>query len=312
MLTGEGVHVGTTEETPTSTTLSLSNTSKALDVLYRIQTTSPATYRVRPSHGRIATGGRVDVQIVMVTEPVKADKFLVKYVTVAHSLPAEDFLEQFQAAQASSQERLLRVSVSGATAEEPHHKGEGVGGREAGEGRTRKATEGEMAASGMERTGSMASVASMRSTASPAPHSSASPAEGLRGGVVAASTGIGSTGIASAGIASTGIASTGDAAGSAAPQNEELQRELKEARARIQVLIGKNQELTKALDDAKQVRRREGAASSTAEEAAHPATKLPRGISEQELNSLISAQAGFPPVLVILIALFAFLVGLLF
>lgn len=302
MLTGEGVHVGTTEETPTSTTLSLSNTSKALDVLYRIQTTSPATYRVRPSHGRIATGGRVDVQIVMVTEPVKADKFLVKYVTVAHSLPAEDFLEQFQAAQASSQERLLRVSVSGATAEEPHHKGEGVGGREAGEGRTRKATEGEMAASGMERTGSMASVASMRSTASPAPHSSASPAEGLRGGVVAASTGIGST----------GIASTGDAAGSAAPQNEELQRELKEARARIQVLIGKNQELTKALDDAKQVRRREGAASSTAEEAAHPATKLPRGISEQELNSLISAQAGFPPVLVILIALFAFLVGLLF
>lgn len=42
------------------------------------------------------------------------------------------------------------------------------------------------------------------------------------------------------------------------------------------------------------------------------ATKLPRGISEAELDALIKAQAGFPPVLVILIALFAFLIGLMF
>lgn len=78
-----------------------------------MQTTSPTVYRVRPSHGRIPAGSHLEVQVVMVSDPVKADKFLVKWVTVAHSLPHGDFAKQFQEAEGSSRERRLRVNITG-------------------------------------------------------------------------------------------------------------------------------------------------------------------------------------------------------
>lgn len=106
---------GPSNEPPVTTTLRLTNTSRALDVLFRVQTTSPTVYRVRPSHGRIPANSHLDVQVVMVSDPVKADKFLVKWVTVAHSLPHGDFAKQFQEAEGSARERRLRVNITGAS-----------------------------------------------------------------------------------------------------------------------------------------------------------------------------------------------------
>jgi len=51
---------------------------------------------------------------------------------------------------------------------------------------------------------------------------------------------------------------------------------------------------------------------SAADVTGHPATELAEGLTDEELSQLIKNQAGFPPVLVVLIALFSFLVGLLF
>lgn len=247
----------------------------------------------------------MEVQIVMVTEPTKADKFLVKYVTVAHSLPSGDFMSQFQEAQASCQERRLRVSVveggdSGLAAVHEDKRGEnnetgnGIGNGKEGSEAGREET------SSMRRTGSMASVASMA------------------GSIRSSSGAEPSATVISSAVPTLGSPSMSKATNSShsslnldPQQYEEMQRELREARAKIQMLVANNQELTKALDDAKQARQR-NVPHDTAEAASHPATKLDRGISEKELNSLISAQSGFPPVLVILIAIFAFLVGLLF
>lgn len=243
----------------------------------------------------------MEVQIVMVTEPTKADKFLVKYVTVAHSLPSGDFMSQFQEAQASCQERRLRVSVvEGGESElaAVHEEKKGEGEEEDDEKEKGSEASREETAS-MKRTGSMASVASMTGSIRSLP--GAEPSAALISSAVSAS---GSPSMNKA-------TNSSHSSLSFASQNEEVQRELREARAKIQMLVAKNQELTKALDDAKQFRQR-NIPNDTAEAASHPATKLDRGISEKELNSLISAQSGFPPVLVILIALFAFLVGLLF
>lgn len=84
-------------------------------MLFRVQTTSPTVYRVRPSHGRIPANSHLDVQVVMVSDPVKADKFLVKWVTVAHSLPHGDFAKQFEEAEGSARERRLRVNITSAS-----------------------------------------------------------------------------------------------------------------------------------------------------------------------------------------------------
>ncbi|PJF17080.1 hypothetical protein PSACC_03136 [Paramicrosporidium saccamoebae] len=158
-------------ELPVHATLRLTNSSKQEDVLYRVQTTSPATYRVRPSHGRISVNQHVDIQVMMVTDPVRADKFLVKYVTVPSSLPQGEFMEQFQAAENEAMEHRLRVAVTNETF------GSTVSERESPV---------------VSQTGSLQNV-----------------------------------------------------------NGESLAAELKEAKAKIQVLVSKNQELTKSLEDAK-------------------------------------------------------------
>lgn len=164
-------------ELPIHTTLRLANNSKALDVLFRVQTTSPSTYRVRPSHGRIAAGSQVEIQVMMVTEPIRADKFLVKYVTVSHSLPQGEFMKQFQEAEESAQEHRLRVSLVGETEGGGESKAESVAS--------------ERNESPVSRAGSQPNIM------------------------------------------------------------ESLTAELKEAKAKIQTLVAKNQELTKALEDSK-------------------------------------------------------------
>jgi hypothetical protein len=221
-------------EVPLHSTLRLSNDSTDSDILFRVQTTSPATYRVRPSHGRIASGGQIEIQVVMVSDPVKADKFLVKFVTIPHTAEQDDFMKMFTEA-ADPQERRLRVNLIAAE-ESPTH----------------------------------------------------------------------STSNAASSIVGGGEKMEEISVGSESAETMTL--ELREARSKIQVLVTKNQELSKALEEMKKLRNRNEANDATL----HPATKLDRGISETELNQLISAQAGFPPVLVILIALFAFLLGLLF
>jgi len=59
-----------------------------------VQTTTPTAYRVRPSHGRIPPGEHADVQIVMMSESERSDKFQVKYVTLDADVPAADFITQ--------------------------------------------------------------------------------------------------------------------------------------------------------------------------------------------------------------------------
>ena len=140
---------------------------------------------MRPSHGRIPSGTHADIQVVMVNEPTRADKFLIKHVTVAHSLPHGDFLKQFQEAEGSARERRLRVVLLGASS-----TSDGTGARENGE-RKDSIVDTES------HSGSMVSL-----------HE-------------------GSSGASSASL------------------------ELREARSKIAALTSKNQELTKALDEAK-------------------------------------------------------------
>ena len=165
---------------PVHATLRLFNDGPDKDVLFRVQTTSPATYRVRPSHGRIAAGGQTEVQVVMVSDPVKVDKFLVKWVAVPHDTPHDDFMKQFQEAEETPQERRLRVNFI---------------------------------AAGEPSQSPSASVSAIASAASDKPE---------------------------------------DAAPSDNGQSTEASIvELREARAKIQVLVTKNQELTKALEESK-------------------------------------------------------------
>lgn len=159
-------------ELPVHAALRLTNNSTQEDVLYRVQTTSPATYRVRPSHGRISVGKHVDIQVMMVTDPVRADKFLVKYVTVSSHLPQGEFMEQFQKAENEALEHRLRVTVTGEAEQ--------------------RSVVSERESPVASQTGSLQNV-----------------------------------------------------------NGESLTSELKEAKAKIQVLVSKNQELSKALEDAK-------------------------------------------------------------
>lgn len=66
----------------TSPTISIKNKSDSQALLYRIQTTSPQYYRVRPSHGRLAPLETVDVHVVMLADSKKSDKFLIKCAPV--------------------------------------------------------------------------------------------------------------------------------------------------------------------------------------------------------------------------------------
>lgn len=82
-----------------------------MDVVFRIQTTSPATYRVKPSNGRLKSSAPVaTIEITMTSTPVKADKFLVKYAAVPES-QVEDSAKLLAEAGAAVQDRRLKVQV---------------------------------------------------------------------------------------------------------------------------------------------------------------------------------------------------------
>lgn len=85
-------------------TLTLHNKSSSAALLFRIQTTSPLSYRVKPSHGRIGPGSSVTIAFIMVSVSAKPDKFLIKYVLLDESQPngeqngeSGDSIEQFAA-----------------------------------------------------------------------------------------------------------------------------------------------------------------------------------------------------------------------
>ena len=90
-----------------------------------------------------------------------------------------------------------------------------------------------------------------------------------------------------------------------------MKRELKEAKMKIQQRTNKNQDLVSRLAvaeaTASSIRQRTGSAAKTAESKGPADNVVP-----PEWISILQSQTGYPPVLVILIALFAFLVGLLF
>lgn len=210
-------------EAPLTVTLCLHNTSSIDDVLFRIQTTSPTIYRVRPSHGRISAMSSTETQVVMVGEPVKADKFLVKYTTVATDTATGDFLPMFeQAAAKMAMERRLRVVLLGSDGAEVGGIGTGAGTGNAKEDnatlRRDSTSPPSKRADPVKRSDSFASQHSINSTPPVAPHESMESPPAIAGTVMSESA---------------------------------LQAELKEARSKIQLLVAKNQELSKALDDAK-------------------------------------------------------------
>lgn len=195
-------------------TLRLTNTSQAVDVLYRVQTTSPAIYRVRPSHGRIPAGGANELQVVMVMDPVKADKFLIKYVTVSRSLPQGDFTKQFSEAESTSQEHRLKVSVVGE-----------IGPNES----STNITSPNFQPTRADSVGSEKGTTLFGDSLNPDPATN-SP-------LLAAMSGASLSSLPTRDLQSM----TADA----------IAAELKEARAKISLLAAKNQELSKVLDDSK-------------------------------------------------------------
>ena len=212
-------------EAPLTVTLCLHNTSSTDDVLFRIQTTSPTIYRVRPSHGRISAMSSTETQVVMVGEPVKADKFLVKYTTVATETATGDFLPMFeQAAAKMAMERRLRVVLLGSDGAEVGGSGTGAG---TGTGNAKEDN------------------ATLRRDSTSPPSKRADPVK--RSDSFASQHSITSTPPA---VIHESMESPPTVAGTVMSESA-LQAELKEARSKIQLLVAKNQELSKALDDAK-------------------------------------------------------------
>lgn len=81
---GEGL-----EQAPVQDTLRIINLTGDQDILFRVQTTAPLTYRVKPSHGRIPAGETAIVQVVMVADSTKVDKFLIKYAPIDPSVSSD-------------------------------------------------------------------------------------------------------------------------------------------------------------------------------------------------------------------------------
>jgi hypothetical protein len=77
-----------------TSSICLRNNHHALPLLFRIQTTSPLQYRVRPSHGRIVPGDRVNVLVVRIGAPPPVHAASGPKGSLAH-LPADKFLVKF-------------------------------------------------------------------------------------------------------------------------------------------------------------------------------------------------------------------------
>lgn len=204
-------------------------------VLFRIQTTSPLSYRVRPSHGRIEPGETQEVHIVMMSESKKNDKFLVNFAaTTEPANSALDFAAQFAAVDGVSQKNRMRCVFPSSF--------------------------GLLAASG-----------------------SGGPISPVVPSLVSASV---DDAMLHLETASNSPVAASERLTESKEQLKES-KELKEARARIEQLTALNAELVASIE-------KKGKA-------------LP-----QEWSALLKGQYGAPPVLVLLVAVFAFLIGLLF
>lgn len=266
-------------------TLTLSRSSACDEkstVIYRIQTTNPSLYRVRPSVGILDPKTPfVEVDLTMASYPAKKDKFQVRSLLVTEELsfPADadngdEVLKAFSKAQSQgvpvSDHKMLVIAPP--KPEEPV-----------------AVEEKENAVPDLQTSEGAAAAPQVPTAAA----EQQVPAESKK--------------------EETGKTPIKEDASEMAT----LRAELQEAKAKIQILVAKNQELTTAVSTAQQQVRSRGTAPtdegvSESERLQHPATELPAGLTQAELEEMIRNQAGFPPMLVLLIALFAFLVGLLF
>lgn len=68
-------------------TLTLTNSSSNFDILFRVRTTQPNFFKVKPSHSLIKALDSVEISVLMSPDSeFKSCKFMVKYVTI----PSED------------------------------------------------------------------------------------------------------------------------------------------------------------------------------------------------------------------------------
>lgn len=96
---------------PINCPLKLTNKHPTHDMLFRIQTTSPLSYRVRPSHGRIALGESMEVHVGLVADSKKQDKFLIRYVPVARGENNTDFMQLFTQLEVNIKEHRLKCMI---------------------------------------------------------------------------------------------------------------------------------------------------------------------------------------------------------
>lgn len=89
----------------------------------------------------------------------------------------------------------------------------------------------------------------------------------------------------------------------------EVEAELRNSRAKIQQLLARNGELVKQVDDLKRTLL---LASNTTPSSDAIAAVPETSDLAKEWNTLVESQKGVPPVLLVLVAIFCFLLGLLF
>jgi hypothetical protein len=239
-------------------------------VLFRIQTTSPYSFRVRPSHGRIEAGQVAEVTVLMLAESSKkVDKFQINFAPLRGS------------------EAMERLGIDAATA----------GLNEASQPNAEDEAAGTVEFSALFKA--VESQAHKYRLRCVLPAGGAGLAANVSSAIGSHSNG--NTGIAApvaptvkSRISSVDSAESAESAEPAANARDsrsspDPRTELQEARAKISRLTAQNQQLTATL-----------ASKSAQKTSAHDWAEVLRG------------QYGVPPVLLLLVAVFAFLVGLLF
>lgn len=288
--------IGTDSVGKCSLTLSRSSTcDEKSTVIYRIQTTNPSLYRVRPSIGILdPKTPSVEVDITMASYPTKKDKFQVRSLVVTEELPlasSEDNGDIVLKAFTDAQGKGATVSDHKMLVIAPPKPEEPV------------VEEKENSVPDVQSAQTAEAATSTTATEQQVPAEAGKKIKQEDGDAIAKP------------------ASEKTPIKDEASEMATLRAELQEAKAKIQILVAKNQELTASLSTAQQQIRSRAAATvaqandegvSESERLQHPATELPAGLTQAELEEMIRNQAGFPPMLVLLIALFAFLVGLLF
>ena len=92
LINGSSSSLNASQQNYTSTITLKNNSEKS--ILFRIQTTSPMIYRVRPSHGKLTPHSSLTITVLHIgstlpRETGKVDKFLIKYGSTI--LPEPDF-----------------------------------------------------------------------------------------------------------------------------------------------------------------------------------------------------------------------------